>query len=173
MQDGYAVELGTWNFGPRTEVAPFEELPRQPTLAQIKRLQDVVGVAPQIPLEPEHLFAPGMYTRILAIQADAYVVGKMHRHAHPTMLIKGEATILTNNGMERICAPHVWISQPGAKRPLYTHTDCVFVTVHLNATDTTDLDVLEAEIIIPEALIEYEPKAIPADFTDEIQEIYA
>ena len=75
--------------------------------------------------------------------------------------------------MERIRAPHKWVSQPGAKRPVYTHTDCEFITVHLNPDDSEDLEALEADIIIPEALISYEEVAALAEFTDELQGVYA
>ncbi len=170
LMDGAVVELGTWTWGsPSLPV----ELPTQPSLPQIKRLQDTLADLPQIALEPEHMFAPGMYIRTLKIPADSVVVGKMHRHAHPVFLLKGECTILTDKGMERIRAPHQWVGHPGAKRPLYTHTDCEFVTVHLNADDTQDLEALEAEIIIPEAQISYEEVAALSDLTDEIQRVYA
>lgn len=146
----------------------------KPELAQIQSLQDQLATLPQIECEPEHLFAPKMYVRRLPIQAGAVVIGKMHRHSHPVMLIKGETTILTDKGMERISAPHVWISEPRAKRVLYTHTDCEFVTVHLNETDERDLDVLEAEIIIPEPQVALpeQQKAI-SEFADALQAVYA
>lgn len=178
LQEGYAVDYGvvmTYGAPECRDLAPLD-LPKSPTLPQIKRLQDLVASVPQVPLEPEHSFAPGMYVRTLKIPAGTVVVGKMHRHAHPTLLTKGTATILTNNGMERISAPYQWISQPGAKRPVLTHTDCEFVTVHLNPGDTTDLDVLEAQIIIPEASIDYsEEKSLEAlgQFTEELQAVYA
>ncbi len=126
--------------------------PRQPSMAAMKRLQSYMAGLPQTEMEPRHYFAEGMYGRVLPIPADTVVVGKIHRHEHLVALIKGEATINTDRGMERIRAPHVWISQPGAKRALVTHTDCEFMTCHLNPTNTHDLDELEADIIIPEAL---------------------
>ena len=51
-------------------------------------------------------------------------------------------------------------------------TDCVFATVHLNPTDTTDLDAIEAEVIVPESQIEYEPQDA-AFLTDAVQGVYA
>lgn len=160
------------------ELAPLDfalaELPVRPTLEQVRAVQNAIAPLPQIDNNPEHLFAPGMYVRRLPIQADAVVVGKMHRHAHPVMLIKGETTILTDQGMQRISAPHVWVSEPGAKRILYTHSDCEFVTVHLNPTDTQDLDVIEAEHIIPEPHVAL-PDSLKTlgEFRDELQAVYA
>ena len=126
-------------------------LPKEPTREAVLRLQDHLATLPQVNPEPVHYFAPGMYGRELAIPADTIMVGKIHRHQHITMLIKGEATINTDKGMERIAAPYVWISQVNAKRALVTHTDCVFFTCH--ATSETDLDKLEAELIEPETIL--------------------
>ena len=126
-------------------------LPQQPTREAVCRLQDHLATLPQIETKLTHYFAPGMYGRELFIPADSIVVGKIHRHQHITMLIKGEATINTDKGMERIAAPYVWISQVDAKRALVTHTDCIFFTVH--ASNETDLEVLEAELIEPENIV--------------------
>ena len=127
-------------------------LPKEPSRENVLALQGYLATLPQLNLPPRHYFAPGMYGRELFIPADSVVVGKIHRHQHITMLIQGEATINTDKGMERISAPHVWISQVDAKRALYTHTDCTFFTCHLNPTDETDLDKLESEIIEPEII---------------------
>jgi hypothetical protein len=156
--------LGTWTYGG----------PKTPTLAQIQRIEQIVGAAPQIDCPVEHFFAPGMYVRKCSIPAGSIVVGKMHRHVHPVMLTKGEVTINTDKGMERITAPHVWISQLNAKRALYTHSDCEFVTVHLNEDDATDLDVIEARVIVPDAQIDYHKEVEQlAEFADELQGVYA
>ncbi len=148
--------------------------PRNPTLGQIKRMQDALAELPQTECPVEHFFAPGMYMRKCSIPADTYVVGKMHRHQHPTMLVKGEATINTDKGMVRITAPHVWISQENAKRALLTHSDCEFVTVHLNPDDTQDIEQIEAFVIVPENQIPYDNHELAlADFSGELQGVFA
>lgn len=144
-----------------------------PTLGQIKRLQDALAELPQVECPVRHFFAPGMYTRECTIPAGSLVVGKMHRHVHPVFLMRGTVRINTDRGMETITGPHIWISQENAKRALYTVTDCVFATVHLNPTDTTDLEAIEAEVIVPEALIPYEPQEAAADFSEYLQGVYA
>lgn len=134
------------------QLLQWNSAPRQPSMSAMRRLQEYLAPMPQVEMTPRHYFCDGMYGRVLPIPADTVVVGKIHRHEHLVALIKGEATINTDRGMERIKAPHVWISQPGAKRSLVTHTDCEFMTCHLNQTNTNDLGELEADIIIPEAL---------------------
>jgi hypothetical protein len=166
------VDLGTWRFGVAEEVVPAN-LAEPPSLAQIKQLQDALGELEQVECPVEHFFAPGLYTRKCTIPAKSVVVGKMHRHQHPTFLLSGTVRINTDKGMETITGPHIWISQEDAKRALYTVTECVFATVHLNPTDTTDMQAIEADVIVPEALIEYDrPKELAA-LTDALQGVYA
>jgi hypothetical protein len=141
--DAACVQLGSWTLGAKTA-------PLAPTLAKIQALQGALAGMPQVETGLAHYFATGMYMRECSIPADTVVVGKLHRHDHPVMLIKGSATIATDEGVETIHAPKVWISKAGAKRALVTHEDCVFVTVH--ATHETDLAALEAELIVPEII---------------------
>jgi len=178
IEGGYAVDYGTFDLTPQPEVLPKGD----PTPEQLQRFARVLAEAPQIECPLAHYFAPGMYVRSCTIPADSYVLGKKHRHRHPTMLVKGEATINTDKGMVRIKAPHIWISQEGAQRALYTHSECEFVTVHLNPDDTTDLAAIEADVIVPQTLAELtgDPKYLEAqdapmlaEFADELQGVYA
>jgi len=54
-------------------------------------------------------------------------------------------TILMEDGIKRIKAPHYGITPAGTKRIIYCHEDCIFVTVH--ATKLTDIDKIEEEVI--------------------------
>lgn len=148
-------------------------IPRKPTLAQIYALQEIVGSAPQVELEPAHYFAEGMYGRELFIPAGVVVVGKMHRHEHLVQLLSGEATVYTDKGMERITGPATWVSPPGVKRAVLAHTDCTFFTVHLNETNTRDLEAIEAYVIVPDPLLTHAPQEAAPQLADYIQGAYA
>jgi len=128
----------------------FNQFPCKPSIAQIKELQAECLKLPQVELTPVHYFADGIYGRELTIPAGLVVVGKIHRHEHLINLLKGEATIYTDEGMVRIKAPHTWVSKPGTKRALYTHKECSFMAYHLNPTNSRDVEELERDIIIPE-----------------------
>lgn len=152
--------------------APVIEAPRPaPKRETIVRLQEALARLPQADTDVEHFFADGMYGRRCFIPADTVVTGKIHRHEHFVLLIKGSATINTDRGMERISAPHVWVSPPGAKRVLYTHEDCEFFTTHLNHDNGRDLERIEADVIEPEGLLTHEPEV--SEFKDELQRMYA
>lgn len=90
-------------------------------------------------------FADGCYIREITNPADELLVTKIHKKEHPFFLMEGDMSILTEKGIKRIKAPHHGITKVGTKRIIYTHTKCVFVTVH--ATELTDVDEIEKEVI--------------------------
>ena len=73
------------------------------------------------------------------------IITKIHKKEHPFFLMKGKMSILTEDGVKTIEAPHHGVTQPGTKRAIYAHEDCVFITVH--ATDKTTPEEVEEEVI--------------------------
>lgn len=76
------------------------------------------------------------------------MVGKVHKHEHFCFILSGEITIVSDEKRERIAAPAIFVSSPGAKRAGYAHEECTFVTVH--RTELTDLKELEAALVEPD-----------------------
>lgn len=93
----------------------------------------------------KHTFADGCYVREIFNPKGELIITKIHKIAHPYFLIKGAMSILTETGVKRIKAPHYGITPAGTKRLIYTHEDCVFVTVHV--TKETDIKKIEDEVI--------------------------
>lgn len=120
------------------------------TRADIERLQAAILPVESEPPEATHYFAPGMYGRELTVPAGMTLTGKIHKHGHFLMCLKGRATVVDEFGRYEVSAGYVQHSKPGAKRAVHAHEDTTFVTVHLNPTDTQDLTAIEAEHIEPE-----------------------
>lgn len=93
----------------------------------------------------KHSFADGCYIREIFNPAGELLVTKIHKKEHPFFLMKGEMSILTEDGVKHLKAPHQGITKPGTKRIIYAHTDCVFITVH--ATEETDVSKIEEQVI--------------------------
>ena len=93
----------------------------------------------------KHSFADGCYIREIFNPAGELLVTKIHKIAHPYFLLSGSMSIMTEAGPKRIQAPHHGITPAGTKRIIYTHEDCIFVTVHV--TNETDLIKIEDEVI--------------------------
>lgn len=104
----------------------------------------------------KHTFSEGIYVREIFIPADTMLVGKIHKHDHPNFLMSGDVDVITESGgSERLKGPLSMISKAGTKRVVYTISDTVWITVHLNPTNTQDLSKLE-EIVIADSYKEYE-----------------
>jgi len=96
----------------------------------------------------KHSFADGIYVREIFIPAGTILTGKIHKHSHPNFLLKGIVDVVTEGaGLERIEGPRSIISEAGTKRALHAITDLVWVTVHLNLTNTEDLKEIEKDVI--------------------------
>jgi hypothetical protein len=99
----------------------------------------------QPPCPLKHVFAPGAYAREIFIPKHTLVVGKIHKHSHLNMLMKGKVSVLTEEGPKILEAPMTMVSPAGTKRVVFTHEDTVWTTVHL--TNETDVEKIETEII--------------------------
>ena len=122
----------------RKNVVRFEdELRKVPAVLTGNAIEE------HIPLK--HSFAKGLYIREIFNPKGETIVTKIHKVSHPYFLLRGDMSIMTEGGPQRIRAPHYGITPAGTKRIIYTHEDCVFVTVH--ATNETDIEKIEDEVI--------------------------
>lgn len=100
-------------------------------------------VQADIPLR--HYFVLGLYAREVDIKAGTLMVSKIHKTEHLFILSKGSLSVLTENGVVKLTAPHTMITKPGTRRVAYAHDDSVVTTFHV--TNKTDLAEIEADII--------------------------
>lgn len=112
-----------------------------------------IGDSDLCPLK--HTFSDGIYVREIFIPKGMYIVGKIHKHAHPNFLMSGEVDVVTKDGKETIIGPCSMISPAGTKRALYAKTDLVWITIHHNPTNTQDPEKLE-KIVIADSFEEYD-----------------
>ena len=93
----------------------------------------------------KHTFAGGCYVREIYNPANELIITKIHKKEHPFFLMKGEMSILTEEGIQHIKAPYQGVTKPGTKRAIYTHEECIFITVH--ATENTTIEDVEEEVV--------------------------
>ena len=121
-----------------------------PTRAQIERLEAEVRALPQVEIPTAHDFAPGLYVRTITVPQGATLTGKVHATDHIFIISRGDMTLVTENGRQRVQAPFQCIGKAGVKRAGYAHAETVCTNIHI--TQETDLARLEAELIVPDAL---------------------
>lgn len=93
----------------------------------------------------KHTYCKNQYIREIFNPAGELLVTKIHKVEHPFFLLKGEMSIMSEEGEMRISAPYYGVTPIGTKRVIYAHTDCTFVTVH--PTDKKDLTEIEKDLI--------------------------
>ena len=119
-----------------------------PSREQIDRLQAEMVKMPQVELQTEHYFVPGMYCRRVFRPAGTLIVGKVHKQPHFFLCAKGEIIAWTEKGMKKLQAGDVVECKPGTKRVTLATQDSIGVTIH--KTDKTDLDEIEQELVEPD-----------------------
>jgi mannose-6-phosphate isomerase-like protein (cupin superfamily) len=126
----------------------LNEIISSPTREQIDRLQTEMVKMPQVELQTEHYFVPGMYCRRVYRPAGTLIVGKVHKHPHFFLCAKGEIIAWTENGMKKLQAGDVVECKPGTKRVTLATQDSIGVTIH--KTEETELDKIELELVEPD-----------------------
>lgn len=121
-------------------------------LDKINLLEKTIQQAdlPEIEFPLVHHFAPSTYGREIFFPADSLVIGKTHRHAHLNIISKGRVTVATEHGIAVLEAPCSFVSEVGTKRAIHAHEDTVWTCIHANPSNTTDLELIESEIIVPD-----------------------
>ncbi len=115
------------------------------TLDRIAALEAAMLPEEQVDCPVTHHFGPGVYIREVAIPAQTLVIGHAHKGPCMNMLLKGSMRVMGPDGVAKtIEAPLIFNTGPGRK-VAFTLSDCVFQNIH--ATDETDLDRLEEQLI--------------------------
>ena len=125
---------------------------RKPVIKRMLEIESALGDLPSAKFGDDacplkHIFTDGLYIREMTGLKGRIVVTKIHKTTHPFFVLKGDVSILTEKGEERIKAPYFGITQAGTKRIGYFHEDTIWITVH--ATEETDLEKIE-DIVIAE-----------------------
>lgn len=131
------------------------ELTACPTRAQIDRLEAEIQQLPQAEIATDHTFAPGLYVRTITVPKGVTLTGKVHATDHLFIISRGDMTLVTEHGRQRVQAPFQCIGKAGVKRVGYAHAETVCTNIHI--TPETDLARLEAELIVPDGLPAPEP----------------
>jgi hypothetical protein len=101
----------------------------------------------QVECPLEHHFAPGLYARQIFIPKGTLLTGKVHKDDDISVLLQGDISVLTPEGMKRMRGPCTFVSKAGVKKLGYAHEDTWWTTIHANRTDESDIDKLEAILV--------------------------
>jgi len=130
----------------RLIVSP-EPLPMEVIEANINKimpleeaLKNHPNTMPPPPLD--HIFAPGVYIRKIFLPEGMALTGRIHRHEYINILLEGECEISFNGEVYVKSQGATWVSPPGIKRAIMVKKPTIWLTVHANPTNETDLEEL-------------------------------
>lgn len=106
---------------------------------------------PQVAMPTKHMLVNGMYGREIFIPAGTIYVGKTHKTDHFFIILSGNSTMTTDDGVMNIEGPRVLTVKAGSKRMGVANTDCRFIAIH--RTDQVELLDIEKD------LTEFEPNS--------------
>lgn len=116
-------------------------------IAKIEAAIDANDGMGEDPFPLKHTFVPGVYCREIFAPKGVLIATKLHKTEHVIFMLKGDVSVLSEEGVKRFSGPCMLISPVGAKRVVYTHEDTVWINVHANPENITDLVMLEEKII--------------------------
>lgn len=123
----------------------MEIIPKPEMRVKVNAIEVEMLKMPQVDLPVTHHFAEGVYGRELFIPKGTVLTGKIHKYSQINVLVSGELSVLTEDGVKRVKPPFIIVSPPGTKRIAYAHEDSIWLTVH--GTLETDLEKIENHFI--------------------------
>ena len=127
----------------------FGDGPAEGHRARMASLIEAVAAVPQVDCPVTHHWAPHLYVREIMVPKGTILVGKVHRHAHLAVMLRGDMTFMTKQGSRRVSGSCVLpLAEPYTQRAGYAHEDTVVLNMH--PTDKTDLAEIEADVIAPD-----------------------
>jgi hypothetical protein len=126
----------------------------------IERLQaEMVKLPQSSDFITKHYFADGMYCRALWRPAGTLIVGKVHKKEHFYIVASGTVHVTMGDRLQKMTGFDIAVSSPGTKRAVLAMTDAWCITVH--RTDETDLDAIEADLVLPDSTALFGPGNVP------------
>lgn len=121
---------------------------------------------PMVNCPLNHRFTNGLYVREIFMPAGSLITSKIHKTQHQYFILKGSVSVWIDEGEEvYLEAPYIGVTEPGTRRVLYVHEDCIWATAHPNPDN-------ENEIEIEERIIEkHDNPLLPKAIKDLMQKI--
>jgi hypothetical protein len=119
-------------------MAHYESRQIEPIKDKIIRMEDYLLTLPQAEIPVNHYINNGIYYREITIPQGVFCTGSIYAESHIHFVIRGDMTVLTEEGLKRVTGPCTFVSAPNVKRAGYAHEETVWAAVF--RTDETDPD---------------------------------
>ena len=109
-------------------------------------IEAVLLQMPQVEIPLRHCFGNKVYVREMTAPKGSILIGKMHKYKQVNIVVKGDISVLTEDGWKRMKSGEMFESPAGIKRAGFTHEDTVWTTIC--GTEETDPDKALDELTI-------------------------
>ena len=109
-------------------------------------IEEVFKQMPQVEMPVRHCFGNKVCVREMTAPKGVIIIGKMHKYKQVNIVVKGDISVLTEDGWKRLTAGEMFESPAGIKRAGFTHEDTVWTTIC--GTEETDADKAEESLTI-------------------------
>lgn len=132
----------------RVQALMSSDFTRDEFIREVDHLESVMREMPEVEQPLRHYFPKGLYGREIFNPKGSIIVTKTHGEENLSVMAHGLLGVISEDGVAVLHAPMVFVTKPGTRRIIFALEDSIFVTVHPNPENTTDLEKLEDRIIL-------------------------
>ena len=93
-------------------------------------LQEKLLQEEQVEIPTLEFLTNGLYTREIIIPKGTALVSRVWRDPYVDIMISGDISVVTPDGLQRYKGYNLFVGTPGRKRAGYAHEDTLWVSVH-------------------------------------------
>ncbi len=106
------------------------ELLADAMVERIEEMESMMLEEEQVEMPVTDRFVSGMYVRQIMIPKDTLLTGRVHLGDYVDIMLSGDISVATPDGVKRMTGHNVMIGPKGRKRAGYAHEDTHWVTIH-------------------------------------------
>lgn len=95
---------------------------------KIETLESEWKKLPQVEIPVVHRYSGGIYAREIIIPADTLLTGRIYKDDHFDVMVYGDVTVSSDDGLKRLQGFNIFPSKQGKKRAGYTHSETKWIT---------------------------------------------
>jgi len=96
---------------------------------KIEALENEFLKLPQVEIPVIHRWSGGIYVREITIPKDTILTGRIYLDDHFDIMVSGDVTVSSNDGLKRLQGFHIFEGLMGKKRAGYTHQETRWITM--------------------------------------------
>lgn len=112
------------------DIAVISQLVSGAEITKIEALEQHMLEHEQVEIPAIEDFSNGLYTREIIIPKDTLLTGRIWKHDYVDIMLSGDITVGTADGVKRLTGPNICDGSAGRKRAGYAHEDTHWITVH-------------------------------------------